>query len=149
MLRKTHLVIGLVAGLYFLPHVNNKFIFLPIVLIASLFPDIDSGITSLGQKGIFRFLQMMTKHRGIMHTYTICVILSLGLGLIFPPAALPFFLGYSFHLFADSFTPQGIRPFWPLKAVSSGLVTTGSRFESIIFIVFSIIAVILFIALFI
>ena len=142
-------MIGLVAGLYFLPHVTSKFIFLPIVLIASLFPDIDSGITSLGQRGIFRFLQMMTKHRGIMHTYTMCVFLSLGLGLIFPPVALPFFLGYSFHLFADSFTPQGIRPFWPLKAVSAGLITTGSRFESIIFIVFSIIALILFVALFI
>jgi membrane-bound metal-dependent hydrolase YbcI (DUF457 family) len=146
MLKKTHLVIGLVVGLYFMPYVNRPWLFLPIVLLASLLPDVDSGVTRLGQMGIFRPLQMMTKHRGIMHTYTVAVILSLAIAFFFPVLALPFFLGYSFHLFADSFTPQGIKPFWPFKVVSNGIITTGSKTESVVFAVFSIIAAILLIA---
>lgn len=147
MLRKTHLAIGLAASLYFLPHVTNKIIFIPIVLIASILPDIDSGFSTLGERGIFKMVQMTTKHRGILHTYTFCIAVSILLTTVYPVAALPFFLGYSFHLLADSFTIRGIKPFWPLKMVTSGNIKTGGKAEKIIFFIFAMADSILLVSL--
>jgi membrane-bound metal-dependent hydrolase YbcI (DUF457 family) len=53
-----------------------------------------------------------------------------------PVIAFPFFLGYSVHLFSDSFTHEGIRPFWPSKKSSAGIVRTGGVVEKGIFISF-------------
>jgi membrane-bound metal-dependent hydrolase YbcI (DUF457 family) len=136
MLMKTHLVIGIAVALYFIPHVNNVLIFIPVVLIASLLPDIDSGFSSLGKHRFFRPVQWTTKHRGIFHSYTLAIFVSLIFAFFVPVLALPFFLGYGFHLLADSFTPNGIRPFWPLKFVSSGVVKSGGGVENAIFVGF-------------
>ena len=143
MLKRTHLAIGLAAALYFLPYVTNKIWFVPIALIATMLPDIDSGFSWLGKKPIFKPVQMMTEHRGIFHTYTLCIIFTALLAFFYPVFALPFFVGYSFHLFTDSFTPQGIRPFWPFKKVSQGVIRSGGKTESTIFYVFLIIDLIL------
>jgi inner membrane protein len=148
MLAKTHFVIGLAISLYFLSHVNHKLIFIPVVLLATFLPDIDSGFSSLGRRWPLRGVQMFTDHRGIMHSYTVCVVISLIFAFFLPVVALPFFLGYSFHLLADSFTSNGIKPFWPLKYVSKGLVRTGGSVEQAIFYTFIIINVVLLIGLF-
>ncbi len=139
MIWKTHFAIGFAAALYFSTRVNRPLIFIPIVLLASLLPDIDSGFSKLGKKPIFRPVQMASSHRGIFHSYTFCIAASIIIAFFYPVLALPFFLGYSFHLFADSFTPQGIRPFWPLKSTSSGLVAAGGRIDKTIFYIFVII----------
>ncbi|MDO8508663.1 MAG: metal-dependent hydrolase [Nanoarchaeota archaeon] len=149
MIKRTHLVIGLAAGLHFLPFVKHKFIFIPIILIASLMPDIDSGFSQLGKKKIFRPVQLVLTHRGPLHSYTIGVLFSLILALFFPILALPFFLGYFFHLFADSFTVNGIKPFWPLKFQSSGVVRTGGLIDRWIFFIFALIDIVLFVLLFV
>lgn len=149
MLRKTHLAIGLAVGLHLFPIVNNKLIFLPVLIIASLLPDIDSKLSSLGNFKPFRVLQAASSHRGILHSYTLCIAISLVFAFFYPIVAFPFFLGYSFHLLADSFTVQGIRPFWPFKVVSAGKVTTGGRTEDIIFWIFAIIDVFLVVFLFV
>ena len=133
MIWKTHFAIGVAVALYFANHVNNPLIFIPVVLIASFFPDIDSGFSYIGKKVIFKPVQMVVSHRGIIHSYTACIIFSLAIAFFYPVFALPFFLGYSFHLFADSFTPQGIRPFWPLKSISKGNITTGGKIEKTVF----------------
>lgn len=143
MIWKTHLAIGLSAALFFLARITEPIIFVPIVLISSLFPDIDSGASYLGQKIIFKPVQMVSDHRGIFHSYTMAVFLSIVLAYFFPVFALPFFIGYSFHLFADSFTTQGIRPFWPLKSVSTGSVSTGGKVEKAIFYTFILIDLVL------
>ena len=148
MIRKTHLAIGLAIALYFANHVNYPLVFIPVVLFASLFPDIDSGFSFLGRKPIFKPVQMVTSHRGPIHSYTACVLFSIVLAIIYPIVALPFFLGYSFHLFADSFTPQGIKPFWPIKTVSKGKIVTGGRIDRTIFYTFAIIDMVLIGAMF-
>ena len=45
-----------------------------------------------------------------------------------------FFMGYSVHLIADSFTKSGIQPFWPLKTRSKGPISTGGKIEDSIFV---------------
>ena len=138
MLVKTHLAIGFAVALYFSRLVNNLWIFIPVVILSSLIPDIDSGFSFLGRRGLFKPVQWTTVHRGVLHSYTLAILGSLILALWFPLFALPFFLGYAFHLFADSFTVQGIKPFWPLKFVSSGVVRSGSAVEKAIFFSFVI-----------
>lgn len=149
MLRRTHLAIGIGIALYFLPHVTNKLLFIPIVLIASLMPDIDSVSSYVGNPKLFRPIQMIVNHRGIFHSYTFAIAITLLLAFFYPVSALPFFLGYSFHLLADSFTVQGIRPFPPFKAESKGLIRTGSKVEQGILLVFILIDIVLFIRLFV
>ncbi|MCH7567882.1 MAG: metal-dependent hydrolase [Nanoarchaeota archaeon] len=149
MLMKTHLVIGAFAVVFFLPYVSHKLIFVPVVLIASLLPDIDSGFSTLGRRKIFRPLQFLTKHRGIIHSFTFCIAVSVLLAFYFPLIAFPFFLGYALHLLADSWTIEGIRPFWPLKDISRGKIRVGGTMEETVFIVFIILDAIFLIFLFI
>ncbi len=149
MIKRTHLVIGLAIALYFLPLVKHKFLFIPIVLAASILPDIDSGFSQIGRKKIFRPVQMVFTHRGPLHSYTVCVFFSLIFAFIYPVFALPFFLGYSFHLFLDSFTINGIKPFWPFRYQSSGVARTGGMVDRFLFFGFLIIDIVLSLLLFV
>lgn len=143
MIWKTHLAIGLAVAIYFSAYVTEPWIFIPVVLIATLLPDVDSSFSYLGKKAIFRPFQWTTKHRGIMHSYTFCIFVSFFISFFYPVIALPFFVGYSFHLIADSFTSQGIKPFWPLKFVSKGPVKVGGKIDRTIFHIFVLINVVL------
>lgn len=149
MIKRTHLLIGLAFALLFLPNVNNKFIFFPVVLICSLLPDIDSPSSYFGHNKIFRPLQWVSQHRGVLHSFTACIIGSAALAFFVPILALPFFLGYASHLVADSFTREGITPFWPWNRTSNGPIITGGNSEYPVFIGFLIINAILFLRLFV
>ena len=94
-------------------------------------------------------LSKTPNHRGIFHSYTFAIIVAILLAMFLPILAFPFFLGYSVHLFADSFTVKGIKPFWPLKFTSSGKVATGGKIEIVIFWVFIFINVFLLAFLFV
>lgn len=145
MLIRTHLVIGLAAALFLLTSVENKFVFLPVVLLASALPDIDSWHSSVGNKWYFRPLQFFTTHRGAMHSLTICIIVSFAFAFYTPVLALPFFLGYGLHLLGDSFTVDGIRPFWPLNKEIEGRIRTGGIIDDGIFYSAILVNVILFV----
>lgn len=138
MMFRTHLALGILAILLFLPKVDFQFTFIIVALIATLLPDIDQEYSKMGHKKVFRPLQFFVRHRGMMHSFTICFLVSLVLAY-FPFTvqwALPFFLGYGVHLFADAFTLEGIRPFWPYSGVSKGFLKTGSYTETSLFVVF-------------
>lgn len=138
MLIRTHLAITSCAILFLLPFVEYKTIFVVVALIATFIPDVDSRFSSVGQKRIARVLQFFTKHRGIIHSFTFLILITFLLVLYFPIISLGFFLGYGLHLFADSFTCEGIQPFYPLKTRSSGILRTGGKTEISIFVIFVI-----------
>jgi inner membrane protein len=148
MMLKTHLAISVMILLLFLPHVNHRLIFIPVLLFVTIIPDLDSYSSALGKHWIFRPIQLFLSHRGLIHSFTICFILSLAFAFYFPIIALPFFLGYSSHIFADSFTVDGIKPFWPMKYETKGLIRTGGSVEQGLFFVFIFISIILFMGLF-
>ncbi len=148
MLFKTHVVMTLFSILFLIEHVQYKFAFVVVALIAGVLPDIDSGFSTLGKRAAFRPVQMLTLHRGLIHSFTLCIFLSLLLTAYFPIYALPFFLGYSVHLFADCFTVEGIRPLWPLKLESKGPLKVGSPLEEVLFIGFCIVDVVLLVGFF-
>lgn len=143
MLIKTHLVIGLFGILLFLPFVEGKIVFVLVALIATLLPDVDSAYSTLGHKRFFGFLQFFVKHRGILHSFTFLILLTVIFVFFIPTLALGFFLGYSLHLFADSFTKEGIIFFFPFKAKSVGKIKTGGRIETVIFVLFLMIDILL------
>ncbi len=142
MLIRTHLLVGLFFALLLLPS-ENKLIFVLIVLFASIIPDIDSRFSKIGRKKTFRILQFFVKHRGIVHSFTFLLIVSLIFSFTFPDIILPFFLGYGSHLLIDGLTRQGIRPFYPLGFKIKGIIRTGKRFETLVFVVFLVVDLIL------
>ena len=148
MLSKTHLAIGIFAAIFFFPYINNKLIFVPVVLIASILPDIDSRFSKIGKKAISRPIQLFTKHRGVFHSFTFCIIISFVFAFYIPVLAFPFFLGYALHLLADSWTPDGIRPLWPAKKELRGGVKVGGIVEQSVFVIFVILDVIFLVLLF-
>jgi len=147
MLLRTHLAIVVAALLLFLPHVNNKIIFVFVALIATMLPDIDTGFSTLGKMKGFRFLQFFVRHRGFIHSFTFAILVSLIFAFFWPVGSLGFFLGFGIHLFVDSFTKDGIQPFWPYKKTSSWHLKTGSLVETTVFVFFILVDVALLILL--
>ena len=135
---KTHVAIVLFAVLVFLPSVEYKFLFVLLALITTFIPDIDSAYSTLGRKPLSGFFQLFVKHRGFIHSFTFLFLIILFFLLVWPVGALGFFLGYSLHLFADSFTVEGIKPFYPFSKKITGRLKTGSLVETSIFVGFVI-----------
>lgn len=138
MLLKTHLAINFLLSFLFLTYLQHKILFIAIVLFATMLPDIDMVNSYIGKKAkiITQIINFFSKHRGFFHSLTFTLILSAVLLLISPFIALGFFTGYSMHILADSFTIQGIEPFWPLKQKISGVIKTNGITEKILFFVF-------------
>ena len=144
MLLKTHLAFAVLLIILFVEHVNNKFIFIGMVLIATVLPDLDCSSSSWGRHLIFRPLQFFVKHRSVFHSFTFAVFASVVLAIFWPIASLGFFIGYSSHLISDSFTKKGIRPFWPFKVKSYGFISSGGKIEDSLFFGLIITDIILF-----
>jgi len=119
-----------------------------VTLIATLLPDIDTGFSTIGKFKGFSFLQFFVKHRGPFHSFTFCIIVSFLLAFFLPSASLAFFMGYGIHLFVDSFTMEGIIPFWPYKKKSNWRLKTGSLVETSIFLAFVLIDITLVVFMF-
>lgn len=139
---KTHLAITIAAIILLIGHVNNKLVFVGVALVAALIPDVDSCESYFGHRWYLRPLQFFTRHRGIIHSFTICILISIAFAFYIPIIALPFFVGYGLHLIGDSFTIEGIRPFWPLKRESNGGIRTGGVFEDGVYYSFILISII-------
>ena len=148
MMFKTHLVIGIFIALLFLPIVNYKIFFIAGVLICTFLPDIDMSQSYLGKHKIFRPIQWFVKHRGLFHSFTFAVVIALIFAFYWPILALPFFLGYSGHLIADSLTPEGIRPIWPFKDEVKWRIRTDGKVERVLFYSVIFVNILLLIRLF-
>lgn len=135
MLFRTHIAIAIFFILLFLSKVEHKISFVLVLFIAAALPDIDTRFSKIGKKKIFRFLQFFVKHRGLLHSFFLLIFITLVLVLFIPIISLPFFLGYSSHLVMDSFTIEGIYPFYPLKKRISGNIKTGSKAEIVVLII--------------
>ena len=143
MLIKTHLALTLFFVLILLPFVSYKIIFILVSLIATYIPDIDIKNSKLGRKIIFRPLQFFVSHRGFFHSFSFLFLITFIFLMIFPRIALGFFIGYASHLFADSFTLNGITPFPPWKKKIFGKIQTGGSIEKILFFVLLIVNLLL------
>ena len=126
-------MIALFVILFFISFVSHPFIFFISVIVATVLPDLDSNTSSYGRHSIFAPIQFFVRHRGIFHSFTTAVIISLLIAIKWPIVSFGFFVGYSIHLLSDSFTKEGIQPFWPLHIKSNGPLITGGRIEESLF----------------
>jgi membrane-bound metal-dependent hydrolase YbcI (DUF457 family) len=148
MLIRTHLAFIVLFLILFVPHVESEVLFIFIALISTMLPDIDTAFSTVGRFKGFRFLQFFVKHRGIFHSFTFAIFISLFLAIFWPVSSLPFFLGYGLHLFVDSFTKEGIIPFWPYSRRSFWRLRTGGIIETTLFLFLILADVLLFILVF-
>jgi membrane-bound metal-dependent hydrolase YbcI (DUF457 family) len=145
MLTKTHLAITIFAVLALLGFVEHKFLFAISALVATMIPDIDIETSKLGRKWYFRPLQFFVQHRGILHSFIFILVVTFILAVFWPTIALGFFLGYSLHVFSDSFTVMGIQPFYPFGGKISWKIRTGGLVEVGIFVIFCVMNFVLFV----
>jgi membrane-bound metal-dependent hydrolase YbcI (DUF457 family) len=139
MMIKTHLTVVIFFILLLLSQVEYSIIFALVALVTTFIPDVDTKFSTLGKKKIFRPFQFFVKHRGILHSFTLLLALTLILAFFVPVIALPFFLGYGLHIFMDSFTVDGVAPFYPYKKRVYGSVKNGSKIENFIFVSFIVV----------
>ncbi|MEK6858703.1 MAG: metal-dependent hydrolase [Nanoarchaeota archaeon] len=148
MMFRTHVALTLFSIFFLIQHVQYKFAFFVVALIAGIFPDIGSGFSLFGGTRLVGSSRITSSIHGFFHSLTFVLVASALLAIYLPIYALPFFLGYSLHLFADSFTIEGIKPFWPLRYESKGPLKSGSSVESMLFVGFCIVDFVLLINFF-
>ena len=137
------MVIGVFAVILFFPLVNTPLPFVAITIFASLAPDIDTAFSKVGRNVPAKVIQVFTEHRGMLHSLTLCTILSLIIAFFIPVLAFGFFLGYGLHLLTDSFTKQGIAVFWPYSKLAKGVLPVGGIVEKGIFFTFTLVDIML------
>ena len=145
MLFRTHIVFSLAVYFLLSYYVAMPFYVLIFVLLATVFVDVDVGSSKFGNHWYFRPLQWVTRHRGILHSLVVGLLLSLILGSVSLWAGFGFFVGYVSHLFLDCLTVSGVRLFWPLKFKVRGFVKSGGIIEQVVFVLILILIALYFV----
>ena len=146
---RTHLIFSFLIGLLIITSFNiqNKIIFIAILLIASIIPDIDSYKSKIGKKikPLSFLINIFLGHRGIFHSLFLLILISFVIAIVKTEPAIAFFIGYLSHLLLDSLTPEGVMFFYPFsKKRTKGFIRTGSLFENIFFFILIILCYIQF-----
>ena len=143
MIFLTHLLGGVLALVYFRHFTgiastggSGKIIAIATAMLFSVLPDIDT-IKSKAGKALQPFstvISFVFRHRGFLHSFIFAAIVYFGIHYLFSPGiAAAAVIGYSSHLLLDSFTKEGIMPFWPLSKIKlKGFVKTGGLAEKLI-----------------
>ena len=138
MLIRTHIAVAVFVGFLLLNFVSDPAFFFISVVVVTFIPDLDSFNSKIGKKFFSRVLTAFTKHRGIMHSFLFMILAYFVLYFYFKIISFGFLVGYGTHLVCDSVTRQGIRIFYPFKFKIRGLLKTGGKFESFLFLIFSL-----------
>lgn len=138
MMFQTHLVFSLLIGLFLMNYFSQKYLFLGLLLVGSLLPDIDSPYSKLGKKlkPVSKIIKFIFGHRGFFHSVIpgilIYVIFRYILNMKLIGIAL--LIGYLLHLVIDGLTKEGVNYFYPFaKFRMSGFIKTGGVLEWLIF----------------
>ena len=135
----THLAFGILVSLVSLNFldINNKILFFLIIVLFSIFPDIDYTKSKIGKKNklISGIINFIFGHRGLIHTIYIPLILFIIFYSLNKEIGIAILLGYFSHLFMDALTKQGINPLYPIidKRIK-GFFKTNSFLEKILFL---------------
>ncbi|MBT4539420.1 metal-dependent hydrolase [Candidatus Woesearchaeota archaeon] len=151
MLFHTHVLLGIVFFLVFgkLLGGGSSVVFFLLVLLGSIFPDIDERRSKMNRYSGFigLIIAFFFKHRGIFHSLIFAGVVSLILGYFWQANyAYGFLLGYVAHLVGDGITRMGIKPFYPFsKFKVRGPLKVGGFVEGLILLMLGIGIVVYFI----
>ncbi len=134
----THIISSLYIGLFLMDKFSNKYLFLGLLLIGSLLPDLDNPYSKLGGKirPISTIIRFIFGHRGIFHSVfpALLIFVVFYLFLDMKLYGISLSLGFILHLVMDGLTKEGINFLYPLsKFKISGFIKTGGIFEWILF----------------
>lgn len=136
---RTHLIFAFLMGLVFIElNRGNKYLFLFLVLVSGIIPDIDYPRSKVGRRFwlISKPLYFLFGHRRLFHSLFFLIIVNFFVFLFFSEYYRGVFIGYGSHIFLDMMTKQGVMLFYPFKFKISGIVKTGGLFERVLFFVF-------------
>jgi inner membrane protein len=141
MIFRTHLAFSLFIGLILIKilNVKNQILFLIFLVFFSVFPDIDEKSSKVSKRiKILSYpLGILCRHRGIFHTIYFPLAIFLLFFSVERLLGIAILTGYLSHLFLDSLTKSGIRPFKPfLKFRLYGFSKTGKFFDNFLFLLF-------------
>ncbi len=130
MMGRTHLAIGLLAGLVLFPFFHQPwYIFIPLVVFASLLPDVDHQNSKINRMlPITRWIPAVFAHRGFFHSIFPAIIIYAGFYFAkLEHIGLPLALGYSSHLASDCFTRLGCNLLHPVSTfrIQGPIMTNG------------------------
>ena len=150
MMYYTHLAFGFLIALLSVEvfDIKNKLIFILVVVMFSIFPDIDERKSKIGRKNkvISTIINFVFGHRGFFHSIYIPLALYFIFYYINNEVAIAVLVGYFSHLFMDALTKNGIRPLYPIiNKKINGFIKTNSILEKILFLI--IILLILYVLL--
>ena len=136
----THLAFGFLIALLSIEFfdIKNKLIFILVVVMFSIFPDIDEKKSKIGKK--YRWASTIINyifgHRGFFHSIYIPLALYFIFYYINNEVAIDVLVGYFSHLFMDALTKNGIRPLYPIvNRKINGFIKTNSILEKILFLI--------------
>ena len=140
MMYYTHLAFGFLVSLLSINFfsIQNKLIFILIVVFFSIFPDIDEKKSKIGRRNkiISTIINFVFGHRGFFHSIYIPLILYFIFYYINIEIGIAILVGYFSHLFMDAITKAGIRPLYPIvNKKINGFIKTNSILEKILFLI--------------
>ncbi len=144
MFGTTHAAMGVYIFLMFerLVSLESKTVLLGVAVIGSLLPDIDYAGSIIGKRA--KIVGEFFRHRGFIHTVYVLFLFSLLVHSILSSWAytVAFALAYGLHLFMDSLTRSGIKPFWFGPKIR-GIIKTGSAMDHVLFVFLAVICLLM------
>lgn len=140
MLFKNHILLGIISFLIFKDflHGGNQIIFFSLILLGSIFPDIDERRSKMNQWSGFlgRMVTFFFQHRGIFHSLVLAGVISILMAFYWDSYyALGLFIGYFSHLAGDAVTLAGVRPFYPFSSFHlKGPLRVGGVWEKVVYL---------------
>lgn len=133
MMFKTHLAFAFLIGLILINSFTINYPSFLLIILTSIIADIDTNKSKIGRN--LYPLNIMLKHRKLMHSLFFVFILCLLIWIFFNSLWLWVFIGYTSHIVLDGITKQGINLFYPFsKFKITGFIRTNGIFEKILFV---------------
>lgn len=133
MMGRTHMAIGLLAGLALFPFFSQHwYIFIPLVVLGSLLPDVDHQNSKINRMfPLTNWIPTFFAHRGFFHSIFPAIIIYAGFHFAkLDIIGIPLAIGYTSHLASDCFTRLGCNLLHPVSTFRiQGPVTTDGLME--------------------
>jgi len=130
---RTHIAFGLLSGLLFFKHFGATwFVFLPLAMIGSLFPDVDHENSKINKiLPVTKIVPTLFKHRGFFHSIWPAMIFYFGFHLArLDYIGIPLAIGYIAHLVSDGLTEAGCNLLHPITTMRiQGFIRTNGIME--------------------
>ncbi|MBS3172261.1 metal-dependent hydrolase [Candidatus Woesearchaeota archaeon] len=141
MMFKTHLIFGILAGLFFARAfiIEYSYLFVAVVAFFAIFPDIDMYKSKIGSKvkPISFILNFLFGHRGFVHSLLFAFgIYGLFYFFVNSTYAAASFIGFSSHLLLDGLSPDGIKPLFPFRPRINGIIRSNGIVDYALFFTF-------------